>query len=80
LGKNEHRILIEVPPFRLQGNFYFVGKLRVEDALRRDQAPFGLLSYAEMTYLPDPSISFAVDEIVFNCSRVKMLCTEFEVQ
>jgi hypothetical protein len=80
LGKNEHRILIDIPPFRVQGNFYFVGNLRIEDALRRDQAPFGSLNYAEMTYLPDPSVSFAVDEIVFNTARVQMLCTEFEIE
>ena len=80
LGKNEHRILVDLPPFRIEGNLYFVGKLRVEDVLRRDRTPFGSLSNAQVTYVPDPAVSFVVDEIVFNCDRIKMLCTDYEVR
>ena len=80
LGKNEHRILIDLPPFRVEGNLYFVGKLRIEDVLRRDLVPFGSLSNAQVTYLPDPAVSFVADEIAFNCDLVKMLCTDYKVQ
>jgi hypothetical protein len=80
LGKNEYRILVDMPPFRVEGNLYFVGKLRIEDVLRRDRAPFGSLSNAQVTYLPDPAISFLADEVAFNCDRVKMLCTDYKVQ
>ena len=80
LGKNEHRILVDLPPFRIEGNLYFVGKLRVEDVLRRDRATFGSLSSAQVTYLPDPAVSFVADEIAFNCDRVKMLCIDYAVQ
>jgi hypothetical protein len=79
LGKNEYRILVDLPPFRVEGNLYFVGKLRIEDVLRRERVPFGLLSKAQVTYLPDPSVLFFADEIAFNCDRVKMLCTDYEV-
>jgi hypothetical protein len=80
IGRNEHRILIDLPPFRIEGDLYFVGKLRVEDVLRRDRAPFGALSNAQVTFLPDPSVSFVAEEIAFNCDRVKMLCTAYKVQ
>jgi hypothetical protein len=79
LGKGEHRVLIDLSPFRVQGNYYFAGKLRVEDALRRDRVPFGALTNAEVTYLPDPAISFFVDEIAFNCERISMLCADYSV-
>ena len=80
LGKGEHRILLDLPPFRVEGNFYFAGKLRIEDALRRDRSPFGSLTNAEVTYLPDPAVSFVVDEVAFNCDRVKMLCADLKVK
>lgn len=80
LGKDEHRILIDVPPFRVQGNFLLAGKPRVEDILRRDRVPFALVTQAEVTYLPDPAVSFTVEELVFNCEQLKMLCTSFETQ
>ncbi len=79
MGKNEHRLLLEVPPFRVEGNYYFAGPLHVEDALRRDRVPFGALSNVQVTYLPNPSVSFVADEVAFNVEQVKMLCTEFEV-
>ncbi len=80
LGKNEHRVLIEIPPFRVVGNLYFVGKFRIQDALRRDPVPFAFLTGAQATFLPDPTISFVADELVFNTGRVKMLCSRFKTQ
>ena len=80
LGKGEHRILLDLPPFRVEGNFYFAGNLRVEDALRRDRIPFGALTNAKVTFLPDPAVSFFVDEVAFNCDRVKMLCADYKVR
>ena len=80
LGKNEHRVLIDVPPFRVEGNHYFAGQLHVEDALRRDRAPFGALSHVLVTFLPNPSVSFEADEIAFNSGRVTMLCSSFETR
>ena len=78
LGRNEHRILVDLPEFRIVGNFYFVGSFRIESALRRDRMPFVSLSSAEVTFLPDPAISFTADEIVLNADQVRMLCTGFE--
>ena len=79
LGKNEHRVLIQVPPFRLVGNFHFVGRFQIQDALQRDQADFGLLTHAEVTLLPDPTVSFATQEVVFAMQHVKMFCAQFEI-
>ena len=78
LGKNEHRILLDIPPFRVVGNFYFVGRFQIQDALRRDSAPFATLSNAQVTFLPDPAISFITNEIVFNVRRVEMLCAQLK--
>jgi hypothetical protein len=78
LGKNEHRILVELHPFRIVGNLYLAGKFSVRNALRRDQVSFSTLSNAEVTFLPDPSISFVIGEVVFNTRQVKMLCAGFE--
>ncbi len=80
LGRNEHRVLIEIPPFRIVGNLYVVGKFRIQDALRRDPVPFAFLTNAQATFLPDPAISFVADELVFNTGRVKMLCSRFKVE
>jgi hypothetical protein len=78
LGRNEHRLLFEVPPFRVVGNLYFVGKLQIQDALWRDANRFASVSDAEVTSLVDPAVSFAVDEVVLNTARVSMLCTQFD--
>ncbi len=78
LGKNEHRILLDIPPFRVIGTWYFAGRFQIEDALQRDMPPFATVSDAEVTWLPDPSISFITDEVIFNTSRVKMLCARFD--
>ena len=80
LGKNDHLILLDIPPFRVQGHFFHAGKLRIEDALRRDRVPFGLLGNAHISFLPDPDVSFVADDLVFNCDRVKMLCSKFETR
>jgi hypothetical protein len=79
LGKNEHRLLLALPCWRVIGHFYFVGRFQVEDALRRDSAAFGSLSNAEVTFLPDPSISFVADELAFSISQVNMLCSQFDI-
>ena len=78
LGKNEHRVLAEVPPFHVAGNVYFAGQLRLEDALRREGVPFVSLGRAEVAFLQNPEVLFAVDELVFNTEAVEMLCAEFE--
>lgn len=80
LGKDEHRLLLDIPPFRVEGNYYHAGTLHIDDALRRDRTPFGALNNVLVTYLPDPSVSFVVDEVAFNFDQVKMLCTEFEIE
>ena len=79
LGKNEHRLLLALPSWRIIGHFYFVGRFQVEDALRRDSAAFGSLSNVEVTFLPDPSISFVADELAFNIKQVNMLCSQFDI-
>ncbi len=80
LGRNEHRLLIELTPWRVVGNFYFVGRFQVIDALRRDSAAFAPMSNAEVTFMPDSSISFVVDELAFNVKQVKMLCSQFTLE
>lgn len=79
LGKNEHRLLLSLPSWRIIGHLYFVGRFQIEDALRRDSAAFGSLSNVEMTFLPDPSISFVADELAFNIHQVSMLCSQFDI-
>jgi hypothetical protein len=78
LGKNEHRLLLDIPPFRVKGNFYFVGTFRVEDTWWRDTAPFVALTNAQISYLPNPGISFAVDEVAVSAQKVRLLCAEFK--
>ena len=78
LGRNEHRLLLEVPPFRVEGNLHFEGKLLVQDALCRDGSRFASLSDVEVMSLADPAVSFAVNEVVLNTARVSMLCTQFD--
>ena len=80
LGKNEHRLLLALPSWRIVGHFYFVGRFQVEDALRRDSAAFGSLSNVQMTFLPDPSISFVADEVAFSIKKVSMLCSQFKIE
>jgi len=77
LGKNEHRILADISPFRVLGDLYFAGQFRAEDALRREGVPFASLLRAEVAFLPDPGVSFALDEVVLNTEAVEMLCTDF---
>lgn len=78
LGKNEYRILIELPPFRVVGNFYLLGRFQIEDALWRDTGDFAPLSNAEVTCLSNPAVSFAAEELVFSVKQVKMFCSQFE--
>ena len=80
LGKNEHRLLLKMGVFRVEGNFYHAGKLRIEDVLRRDRAPFGALNNVHVTCLVNPSVSFVADEVALNVEQVKMLCTEYEIR
>ena len=80
LGKNEHRLLLALSDWRIVGHFYFVGRFHVEDALRRDSAAFGSLSNVQITFLPDPSISFVADELAFNVRQVSMLCSRFDIE
>ena len=80
LGKNEHRLLLEMGVFRVEGNFYHAGTLRIEEVLRRDRVPFGVLNNVHVTCLTNPSISFVADELAFNTEQVKMLCAEYEIR
>lgn len=79
LGKNEHRLLLELGPFRVEGNYYQAGQLHIEDVLRRDRVPFDVLNSVHVACLTNPSISFVTDELAFNTEQVKMLCTEYEI-
>jgi hypothetical protein len=78
LGRNEVRLLLDTGPFRVAGNFYYVGSFQIEDSLWRDSGHFAALTNAEITYLPDSAISFACDELAFNTARVDMVCADFE--
>jgi hypothetical protein len=79
LGKNEQRILLDLVPFRVEGTFFYAGKVRVDDPPWREGGVFASLSDVQVTFVPDPAISFAVDELSFNTERIAMFCADFQM-
>jgi len=74
LGRNEYRVLLEVYPFQVVGNLHVIGSFDVQEAIFKLDETFISLSRATVTYLPVPSVAFAVQEIVVNRDYGQILC------
>lgn len=76
-GRTEDRLLIAAPPFQVSGNLKMPRGFDVRDALNRMEETFITLTEAAVHYLPRPSVSFTVQEVVLNREHIQMVCAGF---